>query len=170
MSKPKEAAFVAWDFRSAKTCCSHVRPPSVLLVTRGGRDDAKGARTSLQGRLSNVSYWIMSSQREVLASRKLFTYIYEYTCVFIYLCIRILSPTEFQFVKNLKAKKRSCQFKGNEIWPNGFPQAFLKLKLIISEKITIWTWLDLRICFFNPKKFQACLSHQQQSGQCKGTV
>lgn len=89
--------------------------PSVLLVTRGGRDDAKGARTSLQGHLSNVSYWIMSSQREVLASGKLFTYIYEYTCVFIYLWIRIISPTEFQFVKNLKAKKRSCQLKGNEI-------------------------------------------------------
>lgn len=48
----------------------------------------------------------MPYQREVLASEKLFTYIYKYMCVSIYLCIEKLSPTEFQFVKNVKERKK----------------------------------------------------------------
>lgn len=38
-------------------------------------------------------------------------YIHEYMCVSIYLCIKIVSPTEFQFVKNLKRKKESLQIE-----------------------------------------------------------
>lgn len=58
----------------------------------------------------------MPYQREVLASKKLFTYIYKYICVSVYLCIEKLSPTEFQFVKKLKEKKKKpCKLEGNGI-------------------------------------------------------
>lgn len=58
----------------------------------------------------------MPYQREVLASEKLFTYIYKYMCVSIYLCIEKLSPTEFQFVKNVKErKKKPCKLNYNGI-------------------------------------------------------
>lgn len=61
--------------------------------------NVKTARTSFQGLLMNVSYQVMPYREKCLLLKNIYTYIYKYLHVSIYLCSKKLTPTEFNLLK-----------------------------------------------------------------------